>query len=109
MTVRRFYVNYNHDNSKIVNDLSYRPLDGKNVLVKVPAGWWITAWFCKDDFCWVCGDDTFTLAIDEVSHWMEVPPEETPEETKKLDEERNNWRIKDLLWRIDTETKKNKQ
>lgn len=81
MIPQPFTVLYNVDHSKIINSTVQPPLDGADVLVKVPAGWWIQAWFDKEDYAWICGDDMFTLSIDEVSHWLPVPAE--PEESSK--------------------------
>lgn len=105
-TIHRFRVRYSLDGSTIINSTSYAPLDGADVLVKTKSGMWIQAWFDSEDFTWICGDDLLNLEIDQVTHWMHIPREETPEETKLLDEQARVHRIKEIFWLQELQSKK---
>jgi hypothetical protein len=112
MIPQLFTVLYNADYSKIINSTIQPPLDGDDVLVKTPSGWWIQAWFDKEDYVWICGDDTFTLEINEVSHWLPVPPEleeaVDPSDIVVIDDVTHARKLKQLLYRADLESKAGK-
>lgn len=52
-----------------------KPFDGNPILAKTNTGF-VEAWFCKDNWQWVCYDDQFQLEFDDVIAWFELPKDE---------------------------------